>query len=112
MIPKPHTSINKYPTNAPPKTTQALFTLLKPNVTTILKAAIKMVRQSVIVSLAIEKQMEAMMATDATLTASKKAENSTELRIFFTNGFNKATNRNAGTKIATVETTAPVHPLI
>ncbi len=53
-----------------------------------------------------------MMATEAIFTASKKAENKTELRIFFTKGFRKATKTNDGRKIAIVEITAPDRPLI
>ena len=53
-----------------------------------------------------------MMATEAIFTASKKAENKTELLIFFTKGFRKATKTNDGRKIAIVEITAPDIPLI
>ena len=74
--------------------------------------AIKIVRQSVIESLPIAKQTEIIMATEATFTASRNAENNTELRIFLTNGFRNATKTNEGRKIAIVEITAPDNPLI
>ena len=74
--------------------------------------AIKIVRQSVIESLPMAKQTEIIIATEATFTASKKAENSLELRIFLTRGFRKATNTNEGRKIAIVEIAAPDNPLI
>jgi len=78
----------------------------------ILKIAMEIVRQSVIVSFPIEKQTETIMAIEATFTASRKAENEFEFRIFRTSGFNKATKTNDGRKIAMVETIAPVSPLI
>ena len=78
----------------------------------IMKQAIETVRQSVMVSFPIAKQTEMMIATEATFTASRKVENRTELRIFFTNGFSKATKMKDGRKIPMVETIAPVKPLI
>ena len=56
--------------------------------------------------------MAIMMLTEATLTASRNPENSTEFRIILTNGFSKPTNRKEGKKMAKVETTAPDQPLI
>lgn len=53
-----------------------------------------------------------MIATEATLTASRNAENSFEFRIFFTIGFSNATNTNEGKNMAIVETIAPVKPLV
>ena len=78
----------------------------------MLKTAIKIVRQSVIESFPIVKQTEIIMATEAIFTASKNAENNTELRIFLTKGFRKATNKNEGRKMAMVEIAAPDKPLI
>ena len=78
----------------------------------MLQTAIAIVLQSVMVSLPIEKQTEMMMATDATLTASKKEENNLEFRIFLTKGFSKATNTKDGRKIPIVEMMAPDQPLI
>lgn len=69
-------------------------------------------RQSVTVSLPIERQTETIMATEATLTASRNTENSLESRIFLTSGLSKATNTNEGKKMPMVETTAPFSPLI
>ena len=78
----------------------------------MLKTAIKIVRQSVIESFPIVKQTEIIMATEAIFTASRNAENNTELRIFLTKGFRKATNKNEGRKMAMVEIAAPDKPLI
>ena len=78
----------------------------------MLKIAIKIVRQSVIESFPIVKQTEIIMATEAIFTASKNAENNTDLRIFLTKGFRKATNKNEGRKMAMVEIAAPDKPLI
>ena len=69
-------SVHKYPVTELPNTINALFNFLKQNVNTILITAINIVRQSVIVSLPIAKQTERIIATEATLTASRKAENS------------------------------------
>ena len=96
----------------PPKTMKALFIFLYLKVITILKTAIRIVRQSVTESLPIEKHTEIIMATEAIFTASRKAENNIELRIFFTSGFRKATKIKEGRKIAIVEMTAPDIPLI
>lgn len=74
--------------------------------------AIRIVRQSVMVSLPIAKQTAIIMATEATFTASKNAEKPTEFRIRFINGLSRATNTNEGRKIPTVEMTAPPMPLI
>ena len=71
-----------------------------------------MVRQSVIVSLAICIQIEIIIATEDTLTASKKTEKAFEFRSFLTNGFNKATKTNEGKNIARVDINAPIAPLI
>ena len=65
----------------------------------MLKIAIVIVRQSVMVSLPIEKQTETIIATDATFTASRNAENSFEFRIFFTSGLSKATKMNEGNRV-------------
>ena len=62
-------------------------------------------------SFPMAKQTEIMMATEAIFTASRNAENNTELRIFLTNGFRKATNTKEGRKMAMVEITAPDKPL-
>lgn len=78
----------------------------------MLNTAIDIVRQSVMVSLPIVKQTEIIIATEATFTASKNAENKVEFRIFFTSGLSKATNTNEGKKIPIVETSAPVSPFI
>ncbi|MNL74971.1 hypothetical protein D3C87_2006920 [compost metagenome] len=78
----------------------------------MLTIVIAIVRQSVIVSFPIAKQTEIMMATEATLTASKKIENIFEFLIFLTKGLSKATNTKEGRKIPIVETIAPVSPLI
>jgi len=78
----------------------------------MLKTAIVIVRQSVMVSLPIEKQTETIIATEATFTVSRNAENNFEFRIFFTSGLSNATNTNDGRKIPIVETIAPVSPLI
>ncbi len=56
--------------------------------------------------------MAAIKATEATFTASKKAENSWESRIFFTKGFNKATKTKEGRNIPIVLTNAPIPPFI
>ena len=74
--------------------------------------AINIVRQSVIVSFDIVMQIAAIMATEATFTASKKADKLFELRIFLTKGFSNATKINDGRKIAIVEIMAPDSPLI
>lgn len=103
---------NRYPAKEPPITIKALFTFLYLNTIRILKTAIKIVRQSVMVSFPITKQMAAIIATDATFTASRNTENSLEFRIFFTIGFNNATNTKDGKKIPRVDTTAPQNPLI
>ena len=96
----------------PPKTINAMFIFLYLKVKAILKTAIKIVRQSVIESLPMAKQTEIIIATEAMFTASKKAENKTELRIFLTSGFRNATKTKEGRKIAIVEITAPDRPLI
>ena len=72
----------------------------------------RIVRQSVMVSLPMEKQTETIIATDATFTASRNAEKSFEFLIFLTNGLSKATNTNDGRNIPIVETIAPDSPLI
>ncbi|CAD7811086.1 hypothetical protein CHRY9390_02298 [Chryseobacterium aquaeductus] len=74
--------------------------------------AIKTVRQSMMVSFAIVIQIAAIIATEATFTASKKADKLLEFLNFFINGFTKATKRNEGRKIAIVDKTAPETPLI
>jgi hypothetical protein len=56
--------------------------------------------------------MEIIIATEAIFTASKKADNDFELRIFLTSGLSIATKRKAGTKIPIVDITAPEIPLI
>ena len=91
---------------------KALFILLYRNMIKILSNAIKTVRQSVIVSLPITKQMETIRATEATFTASKKTVKVLELRIFFTNELSNPTKTNDGRKIPIVETMAPDNPLI
>ncbi len=53
-----------------------------------------------------------MIATDATLTASRKMDSPLDWRIFFIKGFSNATKINDGRKIAIVEITAPDSPLI
>ncbi|MNK34151.1 hypothetical protein D3C87_526520 [compost metagenome] len=53
-----------------------------------------------------------MMATDATLAASKKADMSFELRSLAENGPTRATSINDGMKIPNVEAHAPFQPLI
>ena len=58
------------------------------------------------------KQIEIIIATEATFTASKNAENNFEFRIFLTIGFRKATKTNEGRKMAIVERIAPDNPLI
>lgn len=68
----------------PPSATNAEFNFLYPKAMAILITAIKIVRQSVMVSFPISKQMAMIMATDARFTASKNAENSFEFRIFLT----------------------------
>ena len=88
-------------------TTKALFNFLNLKSRAILKTAITMVFQSVIVSFPIAIQTEIIMATDATLTASKNDENNFEFLIFSTNGFNRATKANEGRKIPIVATKAP-----
>ena len=90
----------------------ALFIFLYLNVINILMMAIKTVLQSIIVSFPIATQIETIIAIEATLTASKKVENTAELRIFFTNGFSKATKINEGKKMAIVDSNAPEKPLI
>ena len=82
------------------------------NTTTAQMNAINIVRQSEMLSLTIVMQIAAIMATDATLTASKKTDNAFELRIFLTKGLSKATKTNEGRKIAIVEIMAPASPLI
>ena len=96
----------------PPTTTKALFSFFYLKEMETLKTAIKIVRQSVIVSLHIAKQTLTIIATDATFTASKKAENSSDVRTFFTARPSNATKTKDGRKIPMVETTAPVKPLI
>ncbi|MNR59373.1 hypothetical protein D3C85_1806200 [compost metagenome] len=64
------------------------------------------------VSLPIWIQIEIIIATEDTFTASKNTEKEVELRSFLTNGFNKATNTKEGKKIAKVEIIAPEIPLI
>lgn len=49
---------------------------------TILNRAIKIVRQSVIVSFPISKQIQIIIAIEETFTASKNVENNLEFRIF------------------------------
>lgn len=66
-----------------------------------------MVRQSVMVAMPISMHITAITATDATLTASRKAAKSVELRTFFTRGFSRATNKKEGMKIPRVATSAP-----
>src|SRR5690606_21308836 len=99
------------PDNAPPKTMYALFVLYLKTIIVLISAMV-IVRQSVIVSLLITKHTDAIIATDATLTASKKADNPLELRILFIKGLSSATNTNEGRNIATVEINAPDSPLI
>ena len=74
--------------------------------------AITIVRQSVIESCPSWKQMAIIIATEVILTASKKAENSFEFFNFLTIGFNNATNIKDGRKIPSVDTIAPIKPLI
>ena len=57
-------------------------------------------------------QIDTIIATEATFTASKKVLKVTELRNFLTKGFNKATKTKEGKKIAKVDTAAPEKPLI
>lgn len=78
----------------------------------MLITAIKMVRQSIMVSFPISIHIEIMIAIDATFTASKKTAKTVEFRIFLTNGFNNATKMNEGKKMAIVEINAPEKPLI
>lgn len=82
------------------KTTQALIN------------AIVIVRQSVMASLPIVKQTEAMIATEATLTASRKADKLLYLRILFISGLSNATKINDGRNMAIVISMAPDNPLI
>ena len=105
-------NVSRYPVTEPPKTMKALLIFLWPSNNKMLETAIVIVRQSVMVSLPMEKHTETMMATDATFTASKKVENDLEFRIFLTKGFSKATNTNEGRKIPIVEMIAPDQPLI
>ena len=74
--------------------------------------AIKIVRQSIIVSIPISKQILIIIAIEATFTASKKVENNFEFLIFFTKGFKRATKIKEGKNIAIVEMNAPENPLI
>lgn len=53
-----------------------------------------------------------MIATEATFTASRKADINFELRIFLTIGFRSATKAKEGRKIPIVEMIAPERPLI
>ena len=53
-----------------------------------------------------------MIAIEATLTASRKEAKANELLIFFTKGFNNATNINDGIKTPAVEIKAPLNPFI
>ena len=109
-----HLTKNKITTVKTPGGVYAVsYTHLRtPKVNVMLKRAIKTVRQSVMLSWPMEKQIEIIMATDATFTASRNAEKRVELRIFFTSGFSTATKINDGRKIPMVETIAPVQPFI
>ena len=70
------------------------------------------VLQSVMISCPIDKHTDKMMATEATLTASRKIESLAELRIFFNKGSNSATKTKAGKKIPMVAMIAPDPPFI
>lgn len=91
---------------------KTVLIFLNPKVSKIPIAAIAIVRQSVMVSLPIVKQIETISATEAMFTASKNEENSFELRNNFTSGLNTATNTKDGRNTAKVEITAPEIPLI
>ena len=97
---------------APRRMINAEFIFRKTKDKNILATAIAMVRQSVITSFPMVKQTETISATEAMLTASKKAENNLELRINLKKGFKSATNTKDGRKTATVVIRAPQIPLI
>lgn len=77
-----------------------------------LSTAIRMVRQSIIVSLLKLIHTVRMIATEAIFTPSRNAENKRDFRIFGTSGFNKATKTNEGRKTAMVAHIAPEGPFI
>ncbi len=56
--------------------------------------AIKIVRQSTILSLPITRQTDNIMATEATFTASRNTDKPFELRTFLINGLRNATKTN------------------
>ncbi len=74
--------------------------------------AIKIVRQSVRVSLPMLIHTATIKATAATFTASKKAPITFDFRILGINGFKIRTKRNEGRKIPMVAAIAPVTPFI
>ena len=96
-----------YPRNALPITRKTVLILRKPNVTTRLDNAMRIVRQSKMVSLPKLMQTVRMIATEAILTPSRKAENKGDFRILGTSGFNKATKTKDGRKTAVVARIAP-----
>ena len=90
----------------------ALLIVLNLKTISALMSVIITVRQSVMVSLPIIKHTAAIMATDATFTASKKADNAFEFRSFFIKGLRSATKTNEGKNMASVEIIAPDQLLI
>jgi hypothetical protein len=80
-------------------------------VTTTLVIAINSVRQSNMESRPICQQIASGQPA-GDIHSVRKIEIEGELRIFFTNGFNKTTNGNEGMKMAIVTTIAPSGPLI
>lgn len=100
--------VNKYPANAPPKITNAVFIFLKMNVTMKPAMAIVAVFQFVIEILPNSTQTTRIRATDATFTVSGKAAMVGGCRNFLMSGFNKATKRNEGRNIPIVAAIASI----
>lgn len=73
-------------------------------------AAINIMRQSVVVSLAICRHTTMITATAPIFTASKKLRKGLDFCILGINGFKNATNKKEGKKMPNVAITAPENP--
>ena len=104
--------LSKKPNSAPPITKKALFSFLNPNTTAILIQAIRVVFQSIMLSIPIVMHTDRMRATEATFTPLRKEENVAEFLILFMKGPDKATNIKEGRNMAKVDTKVPESPLI
>src|SRR6266404_639924 len=87
-----------------------MLTFGYPKTTTRLSIAIRIVRQSEMVSRPKLIQTVRMIATEAILTPSRKAEKKRDFRILGTSGFSKAINTKEGRKTAIVANMAPCAP--